>query len=354
MWHAFVLLLTMQVHLLRALCKPRDELVLENLALRQQVSALSLGRHKPKLHDADRAFWVALRKSWSGYVSRLIIVKPETVTDWQRRRFRRYWTRISKRGRRSGRPAIEAEIRELIGQMVQENNWGAPRIFSELQKLGLVVSETTVSRYVRRLRKRNPDPDLLRRWIAFLRNHKGAIASMDFFTVPTATLNVLYGFFVVHHDRRRIVHFNATYHPSAQWVIQQLREAFPFECAPRYLIFDGDSIFCPEVVRFMKALEIKPSRTAYSCPWQNPFAERWIGTLRRELLDHVVVFSRQHLVQLVNSYIGYYHEDRCHLGLERDTPEGRPVTPRPSPNAKVVALPRVGGLHHRYVWQEAA
>ena len=216
MWHAFVFLLTVQVHVLRAICRPRDELVLENIALRQQVSALSLGKHKPKLRDADRAFWIALRKSWSGWANRLVIVKPETVVDWQGRRFRRFWTRISKRRGRPGRPRVDAEIRELIGQMVRENHWGAPRILSELRKLGFVVSETTVSRYVQRLRRRNPDPDLARRWIAFLRNHQGAIASMDLFTVPTATMNVLYGFFVVHHDRRRILHFNATYHPTAQ------------------------------------------------------------------------------------------------------------------------------------------
>ena len=238
--------------------------------------------------------------------------------------------------------------------MVRENDWGAPRILSELQKLGFVVSETTVSRYVRRFRARNPDPDVLKRWIALLRNHKAAIAGMDFFTVPTATMNVLYGFFVIHHDRRRILHFNATYHPTAKWVIQQLREAFPFDSAPRHLIFDRDSIFCPAVVEFVKALGTEPCRTAYRSPWQNPVAERWIGSFRREVLDRVVVLGQPHLIRLTNSYIQYYHEDRCHLGLERDTPEKRPVTPRPSSHAKVVALPRVGGLHHRYVWREAA
>ena len=238
--------------------------------------------------------------------------------------------------------------------MVRENNWGAPRILSELQKLGFAVSETTVSRYVRRFRVRNPDPDVLNQWISFLRNHKDAIAGMDFFTVPTATMNVLYGFFVIHHDRRRILHFNATYHPTAQWVIQQLREAFPFESAPRHLIFDRDSIFCPAVVEFVKALGAESSRTAYRSPWQNPVAERWIGSLRREVLDRVVVLGQQHLIRLTHSYIQYYHEDRCHLGLGRDTPDGRPVTLRPSSHAKVVALPRVGGLHYRYVWREAA
>jgi transposase InsO family protein len=177
---------------------------------------------------------------------------------------------------------------------------------------------------------------------------------MDFFTVPTATLNVLYGFFVIHHDRRRILHFNATYNPTAQWVMQQLREAFPFDSAPGHLIFNRDSIFCRAVVESVRALGVKPRRIAYRSPWQNPVAGRWIGSLRRELLDHVVVLSQHHLIELVKSYIRYYHEDRCHLKLDRDTPEGRPVTLKPSPDAKVVALPRVGGLHHRYLWREAA
>jgi transposase InsO family protein len=306
------------------------------------------------LHDADRTFWIALRATWSHWTSRLMVVTPDTVVDWQRRRFRRYWTSISQRPERRGRPSVDAEIRSLVRQMVRDNHWGAPRIFSELQKLGFVVSETTVSRYVRRFRGRNPDPDVLKRWIAFLRNHKDAIAGMDFFTVPTATMNVLHGFFVIHHDRRRIVHFNATAHPTAQWVIQQLREAFPFDSAPRHLLFDRDTIFCPAVVRFVESLAAKPHRITYASPWQNGVAERWIGTLRRELLDHVVVVSPQHLVELISSYVEYYHEDRCHLGLDRDTPHGRPVTPRPSPHAQVVALPRVCGLHHRYVWREAA
>jgi putative transposase len=215
MWNVFIFLLTLLVRVIRSACKSRDELMLENLALRQQVTALKLGKHKPKLHDADRAFWIALRKSWANWASRLVIVKPETVVDWQRRRFRCHWTRISQQGSRPGRPRVEVEIRNLIRQMLPQTHWGAPRILSELQKLGFAVSETTVSRSVRRFRERNPDPDVLKRWIAFLRNHR-AIAGMDLFTVPTATLNVLDGFFVIHHDRRRILHFNATYHPSAQ------------------------------------------------------------------------------------------------------------------------------------------
>ena len=160
--------------------------------------------------------------------------------------------------------------------------------------------------------------------------------------------------FVIEHGRRRIVHFNVTPNPTSAWVIQQLREAFPFDTAPRHLIFDRDKIFSPAVVRFVKAMGTKPSRTAYRCPWQNPVAERWIGSCRRELLEHVVVLGERHLVRLLRSYLEYYHADRSHLGLAKDAPDRRSVTPRPSPTVKVVALPRVGGLHHRYEWREAA
>jgi transposase InsO family protein len=198
------------------------------------------------------------------------------------------------------------------------------------------------------------ESDQVKRWVAFLRNHKDDIAAMDLFTVPTASLRLLYGFFIIEHGRRHIVHFNATFHPTSAWVMQQLREAFPYDTAPRYLVLDRDSIFSPAVVEFIRAMGTKPVRISYRSPWQNGTAERWIGNCRREMLEHVVVLSERHLVRLVRLYIRYYHEDRCHLGLDKDTPDGRPVTPRRSPAAQVVALPRVGGLHHRYEWREAA
>ena len=232
-----------------------------------------------------------------------------------------------------------------------QDGWGAPRIHAELTKLGFSIAEKTVSRHMPR---RPTDPDKVKAWVAFLRNHKDDIAAMDLFTVPTASLRVLYGFFVIEHGRRRNVHFNATFHPTSAWVMQQLREAFPYDTAPRSLVFDRDSIFDPAVVESIRALGTKPRRISYHRPWQNGTAERWVGTCRRELLDHVVVLSERHLVRLVRGYISYYHEDRCHLGLNKDTPNERAVTPRPSPTAKVVALPRVGGLHHRYEWREAA
>ena len=202
-------------------------------------------------------------------------------------------------------------------------------------KLGFTVSQMTVSRYVPR---RPSEPDQVKRWVTFLRNHRSDIAAMDLFTVPTASLRWLFGFFVIEHGRRHIVHFNATFNPMAAWVMQQLREAFPHDTAPKYLIFDRDSIFSPAVVGFVKALGIDPVRISYRSPWQNGTAERWIGNCRREILEHVIVFGEQHLVRLVRSYLSYYHEDRCHLGLDKDAPDERRVAPRPSPGAKVIAF----------------
>jgi hypothetical protein len=187
-----------------------------------------------------------------------------------------------------------------------QDGWGAPRIHAELTKLGFVVSEMTVSRYMSR---RPTEPDQVKRWIAFLRNHKDYIAAMDLFTVPTVSPRLLCGFFVIEHGRRRVVHFNATYHPTAAWVIQQLREAFPYNTAPRYLIFDRESIFSSAAVEFIKAMGTNPVRISYRSPWQNGTAERWIGSCRRELLEHVVVLGERHIIRLVRLYISYYHED---------------------------------------------
>ena len=278
----------------RAPCRSRADLVIENLALKQQVTALKNERPRPRLDDVDRAFWVALRQTWSGWTSRLLIVNPETVARWHRDRFRRTWATISQR-RQPGRPRIDADVRRLIRRMAPDG-WRAPRIHAELKKLGFSLAEKTVSRY---LPRRPTDPDRVKRWVAFLRNHKDDIAAMDLFTVPTASLRVLYGFFVIEHGRHHIMHFNATFHPTAAWVAQQLREAFPYDKSPRYLIFDRDSIFDPSVVECIKALGTKPRRISYCRPWQNGTAERWIGSCRRELLDHVVVLGERHLVRLV-------------------------------------------------------
>jgi transposase InsO family protein len=189
--------------------------------------------------------------------------------------------------------------------------------------------------------------------MAFLRNHRDVIAGMDFFVVPTVRFTLLYAWFVLDHGRRRVLHFNVTCHPTAQWVIQQLRETFPDHPAHRYLVLDNDAIFAAEVVRTIARFGIHPQRTAPQNPWQNGTAERFVGTVRRELLDHVVVLSEDHLRRLLREYVEYYNTERVHTSIQ-DAPEGRAVQEQPSRRAKVIGLPRVGGLHHRYTWSEAA
>jgi len=188
-------------------------------------------------------------------------------------------------------------------------------------------------------------PDQAKRWLAFLRNHREAIAAMDFFTVPTITFGVLYCFFIISHDRRRILHVNATKHPTSAWIIQQRREAFPFEAFRKYLIFDRDQKFGFEVIAAVKATRIIPKRTSFRSPWQNGIAERWVGSCRRDLLDHMVALNEHHLKRLLSEYVRYHHEDRTHLGLKKGTPEGRI---RSEASGRVLSQERLGGLHHRY------
>jgi transposase InsO family protein len=229
--------------------------------------------------------------------------------------------------------------------MVAENpTWGAPRIHGELLKLGVDISERTVSRWLQRAPK---DPEPARRWQAFLRNHREAIAAMDFFSVPTLTFGVLYGFFVIAHDRRQILHCNVTRHPTGLWITQQLREAFPYDAEHKYLILDRDAKFGEAVNDAVKAIGLKAVRTSFRSPWQNGVAERWVGSCRRDLLDHVIPLNERHLKRLLSEYVRYYHLDRTHMGLEKDTPHRRPAAKSPRP-CKVVSFPRLGGLHHRY------
>jgi transposase len=192
--------------LVRSLLADKAELAIENLALRQQVAALKRERALPRLDDADRAFWVALKEMWSNWINSLILVTPDTVIRWQRERFNKYWAAKSRAGKRPGRPTVSRQIRDLINRMARENDWGAPRIHAELLKLGVEVSQATVSRYL----PKRPAPDKVERWKKFLRNHLPDIAAMDFFTIPTASFKLLFGFFVIHHDRRRILHINVT------------------------------------------------------------------------------------------------------------------------------------------------
>jgi len=323
--------------------RSRHSLLIENLALRQQLAVFKRKRGRPKLSTIDKVFWITLCRFWSSWKNALIVVKPETVVRWHRSGFRLYWRFISRARKPVGRRPITKEIRELIFRMMEENpTWRAPRIHGELAMLGFDVSERSVSRWMRRVPR---TPDCAQRWLTFLRNHREAIAAMDFFSVPTITFGVLYGFFIIGHDRRRIIHFNVTRHPTSVWVSQQLREAFPYKPQAEYLILDHDSKYGTEVIAAIRSMHLKAVQTSIGCPWQNGVAERWVGTCRRELLDHVIALNESHLKRLVASFVRYYHDDRTHCGLRKQTPEGR----RPcSGYGAVIAWPRVGGLHHRY------
>jgi transposase InsO family protein len=319
----------------------RAALHTEILALRQQVAVLKRKRPRPSLRMADRVFWVILSCLWPGWRHSLVIVKPETVIGWHRKGFRLFWTWKSRRGK-PGRPPVSREIRDLIRRMSRENTlWGAPRIHGELLKLGFSISQAGVSKYM----VRHPSPPS-QSWRTFLTNHADCLASIDFFVVPTATFRLLFGFVVLHHERRRIVHFGVTVNPTMVWVAQQIREAFPWQTTPRYLLRDRDGVYGSDFQDRVASLAIEEVVTAPRSPWQNPYVERVIGTIRRECLDHVIILDERHLRRILGSYLDYYHGSRTHLSLGKDTPDGRPV--QPAGSGKVVSLPRVGGLHHRY------
>jgi putative transposase len=320
------------------------------VALRQQISVLKRRNPRPRLNPWDQLFWVFLRRVWSRWAEVLVVVKPETVVRWHRAGFQFYWRFLSRR-REKGSRRISSELRQLIERMAKENpTWGAPRIHGELLKLGFDVSECTVSRYLFRA-GRNGDASKL--WLIFLKNHREVIPAMDFFTVPAETFRVLYCFFVIGHSRRRVLHFNATEYPTSGWIAQQLREAFPEDTAPRYLILDRDSKYEGESTEVLRSLRSELVRTSYQSPWQNGVAERWVGSCRRQMLDHMIVFNESHLRRMVREYTHYYDEDRIHDSLDKDTPDRRPIERRKAAPPRVVAMPRVGGLHHRYTWQAA-
>jgi putative transposase len=338
----FNLLLLLYGALVR-LFRCRGNLVLENLMLRQQLAVLKRRRPRPSLSMLDKLFWVAVLRFWSGWKRSLIVVTPQTVVRWHRAGFRLYWRLISKVRRPMGRRQTPKEVRQLIFRMVRENpTWGAPRIHGELLMLGFNISERTVSRWMKRALR---DPEPAKRWLAFLRNHREALAAMDFFTVPTITFGVLYCFFVISHDRRRILHFNVTKHPASTWIVQQLREAFPFESVSRFLLFDRDAKYGLEVPVAIRSLTMSPVRTSFESPWQNGVAEHWVGSCRRDLLDHIIAVNEGHLKRLLSEYVRYYHEDRTHLGLGKGTPNDRI---RSTATGRVLSHKRLGGLHHRY------
>ncbi len=314
-------------------------LAVENLALRQQLAVMKRRHPRTRLTDSDRLFWVALSRVWADWRESLHVVQPATVLRWHRQGFRYYWRWKS---RRRGRPRLDAEIRNLIRRMCRANPlWGAPRIHGELLKLGIDVSEATVSKYM--IRRRGPPSQT---WRTFLENHAREIIALDFCVVPTATFRILFVLIVLSHDRRRILHVNVTVHPTAVWTARQLLEACGLDGEPRYLVRDRDAIYGKAFHRQSLALGITEVTTAPRSPWQSAYAERLIGSIRRECLDHMIVLGERHLKRILSSYVDYYQSSRTHLSLEKDAPEPRLV--QAVEKGRVVELKRVGGLHHLY------
>jgi hypothetical protein len=313
----------------------------EILALRDQLGIYQRTAKRPRIRPTDRVFWPWLSRIWSAWRNSLVIVQPETVVAWRRRRFREHWRRLSRSGR-PGRPAVAREVRDLIRRMSSANPlWGSPHIVGELAKIGINLRKSTVEKYMARRRKL---PSAT--WRAFLKNHVSDIVAVDFFVVPTVRSQVLFVFLVLAHHRRRVLHFNVTANPTARWTAQQVVEAFPWTDPPKYLLRDRDKIYGESFRSRVTGLGFEEVLTAARSPLQSPFVERVIGSIRRECLDHVIVFDEKHLLRILRSYFRYYHEFRVHQSLEMDCPESRQV--HSVDRGPVVEIPEIGGLHHHY------
>ena len=322
------------------LFRSRAALQAEILVLRHQLNVLR--RKGPKritFRAIDRLLFAGLYRLAPGVLNALKILKPETVIRWHRAGFRAYWHWKSRPC--GGRPKTPADIRRLIREMSVANPlWGAPRIHGELLKLGIDIGQTTVAKY---MAKRRQPPS--QGWRTFLRNHADGIASMDLFVVPTISFRLLYGLLILRHSRRELLRFAVTAHPNAEWIARQLTEACSWNETPRYLIRDRDGAYGEAFIRRLWAMGIRDRPISAQSPWQNGYAERLIGSIRRECLDHVVVFGEQHLRHLLSSYQRYYNEARTHLSLMKDAPFPRDV----QGVGRVLSLAVLGGLHHRYV-----
>ena len=320
--------------------KSKSRLEAENAALRQQLIVLRRKvRGRAQLTNSDRWFFVRLYRWFPSILQVFTVIHPETLVRWHRAGFRRYWGWKSRR--RGGRPQITTELRALIGRVSTENLlWGAPRIHGELLKLGFSVAQSSVAKYM--VKRRGPPSQ---GWGTFLRNHAPDIAAMDFFVVPTIGFKLLYGFVIVRLDRRKLVWINVTTNPTAEWVARQITEAFPWDGAPRYMIRDRDRIYGAVVTRRLRAMGIRDKPIAPASPWQNGYAERLIGSIRRECVDHIIVLGEEHLRRILKNYAAYYNSVRTHRSLHKDAPMYRPVQRSGAINSQDI----LGGLHHQYV-----
>jgi transposase InsO family protein len=320
--------------------KSKLRLEAENAVLRHQLNVMRRRLHgRVPLTNNDRWFFILLYRWFPSILQVLTIIRPETLVCWHRAGFRRCWRWKSRS--LGGRPLIEPELRALIRQMSMENPlWGAPRIHGELLKLGFEVAQSSVAKY---MVKRWGPPS--QGWLTFLRNHAPDIAAMDLFVVPTIGFDLLYAFVIVRLDRRHLVWINVTANPTAEWVARQITEAFPWDEAPQHLIRDRDRIYGTIVTRRLRAMGIRDKPTAPVSPWQNGFAERLIGSIRRECVDHIIVLREAHLRRILRSYADYYNGVRTHRSLNKDAPVFRPV----QRTGSIKPFPILGGLHHHYV-----
>jgi transposase InsO family protein len=327
--------------------RSRASLELELVALRHQVAVLRRQRKgRLQLSSTDRLLWVWLYRIWPQALNAMVLVMPATVIQWHRNGFRLYWLWRSG-SRHSGRPKMSPETRDLIRQMSVANPlWGAPRIHGELLKLGIAVSQATAGRYLP-WRPRVPSPN----WRSFLHNHLTDIAAIDMFVVATATFQLLYALIVLGHDRRKVIHVAVTHNPTQAWLARQMTKAVPWDTAPGYLLRDRDASYGAAFRNRVRVMAIKEVVTAPRSPWQNAYVERIIGSIRRECLDHLIIFNEHHLRRVLSSYVQYYHRTRTHLSLAKDCPQTRPIS-QPT-GGKIIAFPEVGGLHHRYVGRAA-
>jgi len=321
------------------LFKSQRRLEAENLFLRHQLNiALRRSPHRFRLRGSDRAVLMWMTRLMPSLLELSRIVRPETILRWHRARFRAYW-RWKSRGQ-VGRPRIDRDLRDLVRRMSKENPlWGAPRIHGELLKLGFEVAQSTVSKY---MAKRRGPPS--QGWRTFLRNHADAIAAIDLCVVPTLTFERLFTFVVLGHGRRQLLWFAVTRNPTSEWLAQQIVEAFPWDTAPAYLLRDNDAAYGRVLPSRLRAMGIRDRPITPRSPWQNAYVERLIGTIRRDCLDHVLIFGEQHLRRVLALYAPYYNRTRTHLGLDKDTPLGREI----QRGGTVTATPILFGLHHRY------
>jgi transposase InsO family protein len=320
--------------------KSKSRLEAENAVLRHQLIVLRRKvKGRARLTNNDRWFLIQLYRWFPSVLQVVTIIQPETLVRWHRAGFRYYWR--WKSHRRGGRPRIEADLRALIRQMSMENPlWGAPRIHGELLKLGFEVAQSSVAKY---MVKRLGPPS--QGWRTFLRNHAPDIAAMDLFVVPTIGFDLLYAFVIVSLGRRELVWINVTANPTAEWIARQLTEAFPWDGVPRYLIRDRDRVYGAVVIRRICAMGIRDKPTAPASPWQNGFAERLIGSIRRECVDHIVVLGETHLCRILRTYARYYNDIRTHWSLNKDAPVSRPV----QRTGTIKSHTLLGGLHHHYI-----